>query len=101
MFNAFFHGRLDVSRLNYAIDSFSRKTLEADKIHMLRPICLINVLFKWLTKVVNNRTVSLASIIIDPLQNAFIEGHFILNGVILLHETLHEVCRGEIKCIDI
>ena len=88
LFHDFYNGKLDLSRLNYGILSLLPKTSDANKIQMYRPICLINVLFKLITKVINNRTVMVADKAVAPVQTAFIKGRFILDGVIILHEAL-------------
>jgi retron-type reverse transcriptase len=41
--------------------------------------------------VLNNRVTAIAHRIISPYQSAFIPGQFILDGVVTLHETLHEL----------
>lgn len=43
MFNEFYHGRLDVARLNYGIITLLPKCQEAYNIPMYRHMCLINV----------------------------------------------------------
>jgi hypothetical protein len=46
-------------------------------------------------KVLNNRVTVIAARIISPCQLAFILGWFILDGVVMLHETLHELQRNK------
>jgi hypothetical protein len=67
------------------------KGLGADKIQMYRPICLLNVLFKIFTKVMNNRAILVAEEVISKIQSAFIKGRFILDSVVVLHETMHYI----------
>jgi hypothetical protein len=45
----------------------------------------------FFTKVVNSRTNLVADNIVSPIPTVFIQGKFILDGVVLLHETLHEL----------
>lgn len=54
---------------------------------------MLNVSFKILTKVLTNRITLLANKIIRPSQTAFVPGRYILEGVVTLHETLHELHR--------
>jgi hypothetical protein len=49
------------------------------------------VSFKIFIKVLNNRVTTIADRIISPCQSAFIPSWFILDGVVTLHETLHEL----------
>ena len=54
-------------------------------------ICLLNVSFKIFTKVLTNRIIEIADKIIRPSQMAFIPGRNIIEGAVILHETLHEL----------
>uniref|UniRef100_A0A453GTK3 Reverse transcriptase domain-containing protein n=1 Tax=Aegilops tauschii subsp. strangulata TaxID=200361 RepID=A0A453GTK3_AEGTS len=56
-----------------------------------RPICLLNVSFKIFTKVGTNRLTQIAHSVVQPSQTAFMPGRHILEGVVVLHETLHEI----------
>lgn len=51
------------------------------------------------TKVLTNRLVPVANSIIDPNQTGFIKGRNILEGVVVLHEVLHELKRSKQKGI--
>lgn len=52
-----FHGgRLDISILNYGIITLVPKTKDAKQIQKFRPICLLNVSFKIITKNSNEQT---------------------------------------------
>jgi hypothetical protein len=51
----------------------------------------LNVIFNIFTKVISNRTILVADKMISPIQTSFIQGRYILDGVVLLHETLHEL----------
>jgi mannosylglycoprotein endo-beta-mannosidase len=53
--NGFALGTLDISRLNFGILSLIPKVLGADSIKQFRPIALINVIFKFVSKAVANR----------------------------------------------
>jgi hypothetical protein len=46
------------------------------------------VSFKVFTKVATNRITKLAEKIIKPTQTAFMPGRHILEGVVVLHETI-------------
>jgi hypothetical protein len=73
-------------------------------IQQYRPIFLLNVSFKIFTKVITNKLVGVAQRVIQPSQSAFIPGKNIMEGVIILCETIHELHRkkesGAILKID-
>jgi hypothetical protein len=60
---------------------------------------MLNVSFKIFTKVIANRLVLVASKVIGPSQSAFLPGRNILEGVVVLHATLHELRRKKQKRI--
>lgn len=91
LFDDLMSGVPDVNRLNYGIITLVPKVPEADVIQKFRPICLLNVGLKILTKASNNRLTSLANDILDATQTAFIKGRFILDGAVVLHEILNEL----------
>jgi hypothetical protein len=71
------------------------KKENAIQIQQYRPICLLNVSFKIFTKVATNRIAEVAQKVIRPTQTAFIPGRHILEGVVVLHETIHEMHRSK------
>jgi hypothetical protein len=58
---------------------------------------MLNVNFKIFTKVLANRITSVACRVTKPLQSAFLPGRYILEGVVVLHETIHELKRKKQK----
>jgi hypothetical protein len=66
---------------------------EALKIQQHRPICLLNVSFKIFSKVLTNRISIVADKVIRPSQTTFIPGRYIMEGVVTLHETIHDMHR--------
>jgi hypothetical protein len=56
-----------------------------------RPICVLNVSFKIFTKVGTNRLNKVAKTVVSQTQTAFIPGRNIMEGVVILHETIHEL----------
>jgi hypothetical protein len=83
LFLDFFQGSLDVTRIQH-----------------FRPICLLNCLYKWFTKVLTMRLEPIAGRIIHKSQTAFIQGRIIMNGVMALHETKRGKEVGVILKID-
>jgi hypothetical protein len=69
------------------------KQKEVTHIKQFRPICLLNVSFKIFTKVAVNRLIGIAEELIRPSQTAFMPGRNIMEGVVILHETIHELHR--------
>ncbi|WVZ60404.1 hypothetical protein U9M48_010431 [Paspalum notatum var. saurae] len=51
MFNDFHQNLMEDSRLNYGIITLLPKVKVATKIQQYRPICLLNCLYKWITKI--------------------------------------------------
>jgi hypothetical protein len=51
------------------------------------------VSFKIFAKVLTNRIELVAQKVIRPSQTAFLSGRYILEGVVILHEAIHEMHR--------
>jgi hypothetical protein len=93
LFNDFHSGTLPLYSLNFGTIILLPKCKEANIIQQYRPICLLNISFKIFTKVATNRLTSVAQKVINPTQTAFMLARNILEGVIVLHETIHEMHR--------
>jgi len=52
---------------------------------------VLNVSFKIFTKVGTNRLNKIAQTVVSPTQTAFMPGRNIMEGVVILHETIHEL----------
>ena len=52
---------------------------------------VLNVSFKIFTKVGTNRLNKIAQTVVSPTQTAFMPGRNIIEGVVILHETIHEL----------
>jgi hypothetical protein len=63
------------------------------KIQQYRPIFMLNVNFKIFTKVIAKRLTLVARKVIGQSQSTFLPGRNISEGVVILHETLHELRR--------
>jgi len=76
------------------------KIKDASKIQQFRPICLLNCLYKLITKTLTIRLETVADKLIDSTQTAFMKNRNILFGIMCLHEILHETKRrNEIRVI--
>ena len=91
LFQDFHEGILPLFSLNFGIITLLPKKTKTVQIQQYRPICLLNVNFKIFTKVAVNRLMSVADKIIRPTQSTFMTRRHILEGVVVLHETLHEL----------
>jgi hypothetical protein len=89
--NGFALGRVDIARLNFGILSMLPKVLGTDNIKQYRPIALINVIFKLVSKAYAYRLSPVAHRVISQSQTAFTEGRFIQDGPLALHEIIHEL----------
>jgi hypothetical protein len=97
MVQDFNRGCLDLRRLNYGVITLVPKVKEANSIKQYRPICVLNVDFKIFSRLLNERITPIADNIIGPSQTAFIKGRNILEGVVVLHEVIHELRRSGIQ----
>jgi hypothetical protein len=88
-------GQLDLFRLNYGILTLIAKIKGANNIKQFRPICLLNVVYKIITKTLTLRLNRVANKVISPKQSAFVPGRFILDGVVVIHEVLHELAKSK------
>ncbi|CAN6249384.1 unnamed protein product [Urochloa humidicola] len=88
--------KLDTGRLCYGNITLIPKIKEANKIQQYRPICLLNVSYKIITKVLMLRLEHCLGRIINKCQTAFLKGRNVMEGVLSLHEILHDAkIRGK------
>ena len=69
------------------------------RIEQFRPIRLLNVSFKKFTKVGANRLTQIAHSVVQHSQTAFMPARNILEGVVVLHETLHEIHSKQLDAV--
>jgi exonuclease III len=91
LFHDFHNENLDLFSLNFGIITLIPKLQGATTIRQFRPICVLNVSFKIFTKVGTNRLNKVAKTVVRPTQTAFMPGRNIMEGVVILHETIHEL----------
>ena len=75
---------------DYGTITLLPKIKEANQIQQYRPICLLNVIYKIFTKTLMLRLEGCMNKIINKAQNAFIKGRNIMDGIMSLHEILHD-----------
>jgi mannosylglycoprotein endo-beta-mannosidase len=91
MFSSLHAGQLELFRLNFGEIILLLKVNEAKRFQQYRPICLLDVSFKIFTEVAMIRLNTVADHVVRPSQTAFMQGRNILDGVVLLHEAVHEL----------
>ena len=91
LFRDFHEGKLPLFNLNFGIITLILKQKEVKRIQRYWPICMLNVRFKIFTKVLANGLTGVADKIVRTSQMAFMPGRNILEGVVMLHETIHEL----------
>ena len=91
LFSDFHREDLNLFSLNFGIVTLIPKVADATRIQQYRPICVLNVSFKIFTKVATNRLNHVAKTVVSPTQTAFMPGRNIMEGVVILHETIHEL----------
>ncbi|GLT62781.1 hypothetical protein SLA2020_353910 [Shorea laevis] len=64
-----------------------------DIIQKFRPICLLNVAYKVLSKVLVNRLRPYLQHLIGPFQNSFLKGQCTTDNIILSQEAVHSMRR--------
>jgi hypothetical protein len=93
LFDDFYSEKIDISQLNYGIITLLPKVNNAVKIQQFRPICLLNCIYKLITKTLTLRIEKVVDKLIHTNQTAFMKGRNIMNGIMILHEILHETKR--------
>jgi hypothetical protein len=93
LYREFHKGNLLLYSLNFRTIILLPKCAKALTIQQYRPICLLKNFIKFFTKVLTNRLPGVAQIVIQPRQSAFLLGRNIMEGVIILHEIIHELDR--------
>jgi hypothetical protein len=93
MFTQLQQGVLPLYKLNFGVITLLPKREDAVQIQQYRPICLLNVSFKSFTKVGTDRVTGIANNVIRSSQTASMPGRHILDGVVVLHDTIRELHR--------
>jgi hypothetical protein len=81
IFDDLFEHKIELDRINWGIIILAPKTDDSDMIHKFRPICLLQVFFKILTKA---WAIPVMDKLLHPCQTAFVRGRYIADGVMLL-----------------
>jgi hypothetical protein len=96
LFQDFYTGDLDLTRLNFALLTLIPKEMGARSMKKFRPISLCNYSFKIFSKVLTIRLGKVADRLISTQQTAFIGGRYILESVLVAHEIVHSIHRNKV-----
>lgn len=77
--------------LNSTFTALIPKVARPSTPEKFRPIALCDVIYQIISKVIANRLKPLLPLLISPKQSEYVEGHQILDGIILTHETIHSL----------
>ena len=99
IFRDFYNAVLDASRLNYGVVTLISKVVWAMDIRQFRPITAINVIICILDEAHAMREAPIVARITHPNQSAFIKGDLIHDGLLALHEIIHEVKTKRQKAV--
>jgi hypothetical protein len=91
LFSCLHAGQLELFCLNFGEIILLPKVNKAERIQQYRPVCLLNVSFKIFTKVATLRLNTVADHVVRSSQTALMQERNILDGVVTLHETVHEL----------
>jgi hypothetical protein len=91
LFHEFHKETLDLFSLNFGIITLIQKIENTTKIQQYRPICVLDISFKIFTKVGTNRLNKVAKTVVSPTETAFMPGRNIMESVVIVHETIHEL----------
>lgn len=94
MFERLQEGNLDLKEVNCANVIMLRKSEMSFTVNDYRPISIINLIPKVLSKVLSNRLSGILPELISKNQTAFIQGRFIAENFIATRELLHHVSRS-------
>ena len=85
---AFQTGSLSISQRRGVIALISKKDKDKSLLENLRPITLLNVDYKILTKIIAKRIENVLPKIINPNQTGYVKGHFIGENIRLIQDVM-------------
>ena len=83
---AFQHGTLSISQRRGIISLIPKKSKDKTILENLRPISLLNVDYKILTKVIAKRIEKVLPVLINPDQTGYVKGRYIGENVRLIND---------------
>ena len=85
------HGMLSISQRRGIISLISKKSKDKTILGNLRPILLLNVDYKILTKVIAKRIKKVLPKLINPDQTGYVKGHYIGENVRLIYTQISQI----------
>ena len=98
---AFQHGTLSISQRRGIISLIPKKKKDKTLLENLRPISLLNVDYKILTKVITKRIEKVLPTLINSDQTGYVKGRFIGENVRLIYDVIHYMDKSNRKGIAI
>ena len=96
---AFQHGTLSISQRRGIISLIPKKSKDKTLLENLRPISLLNVDYKILTKVITKRIEKVLPTLINSDQTGYVKGRFIGENVRLIYDVIHYMDKSNRKGI--
>ena len=91
---------MEISRgCNASFITIIPKNKDPIRLGDFRPISLIGCYYKIITKILAERVKRVVGLVVGDVQNAFIKGRFILDGVIIANETMTYLKRMKEKSL--
>ena len=90
---AFQHGTMSISQRRSIISLIPKKGKDKTILENLRPISLLNVDYKILTKVVANRIEKILPLLINPDQTGYVKSRYIGENVRLINDIINYTDR--------
>ena len=75
------------------------KVVNPQLLNDFRPISLVGLVYKIVSKILSSRLKRVLDKVIDPRQSAFLEGRGLLDSVVVANETLEEIKRNKTECV--
>ena len=98
---AFQHGTLSISQRRGMISLIPKKSKDKTLLENLRPISLLNVDYKILTKVITKRIEKVLPTLINSDQTGYVKGRYIGENVRLIYDVIHYMDKSNRKGIAI
>ena len=98
---AFQHGTLSISQRRGIISLIPKKSKDKTLLENLRPISLLNVDYKILTKVITKRIEKVLPTLINSDQTGYVKGRYIGENVRLIYDVIHYMDKSNQKGIAI
>ena len=95
------HGMLSISQRRGIISLIPKKFKDKTILENLRPISLLNVDYKILTKVIAKRIENVLPTLINPDQTGYVKGRYIGENIRLIYDLIHYTDKTNQKGIAI